>query len=446
MSSTGTRVVPTLTEVLDEHRLGKPAAGLSAVAGQERRTGPEDLVPIRLDWGDAPEEAGAPAEGDVMTPWQVVRSRDVPVTADDVPFIDLSIDVAPVQAPDPHSQALQAFPTWTPDSRDSGAGLRPFTAAALAGEAGSGDADDVLGGLAPLPVLEPMPELVLDLAPLQPSVAEALADVVLHEEFVESVQPLTAFTGALPDLLSRPPLPASPTPATSTPASMSSALPEAPEPSRGEDVALRAGMDRAAPSALLDDGPATDAPAIEWPIEPMAPTSDGVSVQATVQSTVEETVEQTVEAPPPLQNIPPAVAPELQPVAATLAEPLGAPPLVAVSESAAPVHAGTSTPLRPIETPVAVPVAAVDPGTLAVRQAGEHVPGISEERLQAILQEALDRLLRDELPSALVETLIRLSPQLSESLIESLKPSLHLHVMEALSAESLGTPDGRRPA
>ncbi len=89
---------------------------------------------------------------------------------------------------------------------------------------------------------------------------------------------------------------------------------------------------------------------------------------------------------------------------------------------------------------------ALDPGMHAVRQGGEHVPGISEERLQAILQQALDRLLRDELPSALVETLIRLSPQLSESLIESLKPSLHLHVMEALSAESLSSHEGRSKA
>ena len=89
---------------------------------------------------------------------------------------------------------------------------------------------------------------------------------------------------------------------------------------------------------------------------------------------------------------------------------------------------------------------ALDPGTQAVRQGGEHVPGISEERLQAIIQQALDRLLRDELPSALVETLIRLSPQLSESLIESLKPSLHLHVMEALGAEALSSHEGRSKA
>ncbi len=234
MSSTGTRVVPTLTEVLDEQRLAKSPSGLSTEGWQHSRLGDEEIVPISLDWGEdssASDPAHTqPEDGGVMTPWQVVQPRPAAADAGELPFIDLSIAVAPVRPPALHEQVLEVY---------------------------------------------------------------------------------------------------------------------APAPS----------------ASSVDAGPVA---------------------------------------------LPQAQAPGPDPVQAVAS---------AASSSAE-----------------------LDPGTTAVRQGNGHVPGISDERLQAILEQALDRLLRDELPSALVETLIRMSPQLSESLIESLKPSLHLHVMEALSAEAVSPP------
>ncbi len=227
MSSTGTRVVPTLTEILDEQRLAKSSSNLSTEGWLSGRLGDEEIVPISLDWGEAAaaSEPGQAEEGAVMTPWQVVQPR-TGADAAETPFIDLSIDVAPVRPPALHEQVLEVY------------------------------------------------------APL-PSIAAASAAAI-----------------------------------------------KSPEPGVNDDP---------------------------LPLPPEVPPSPAAGV--------------------------------------------------------------------------------LDPGASAVRQGSEHGAGISEERLQAILQQALDRLLRDELPSALVETLIRMSPQLTESLIESLKPSLHLHVMEALSAE-----------
>lgn len=267
MSSTGTRVVPTLTEVLDEQRLAKAPSQSVSEGWHDSRPGDETFVPISLDWGDealAGETAEVMAEeGGVMTPWQVVRPRSAEATQGEAPFIDLSIDVAPVSPPALHQQVLEVY-----------APLPAISAASV----------DALG----------VPEAVAGLA-----CAEAVSD---------------------------------------------------PMPSPSFELA----------------GPPAAAPAV------------------------------------------PAAA-----ATALLVQPDG------------------------LSSPV------LDPGTSAVRQGVAHVPGISEERLQLILQQALDRLLRDELPSALVETLIRLSPQLSESLIESLKPSLHLHVMEALNAEPSPAPEGR---
>ncbi|MDL5033889.1 hypothetical protein QRD43_18415 [Pelomonas sp. APW6] len=371
MSSNGTRVVPTLTEVLDEQRLGRPVGGLNPPGGQDRRPMHDELVPISLDWGDEPAPADDTAghgESDVMTPWQLVRPRDPLAPPDDAPFIDLSIDVAPVQAPDVSTQVLDVYPTLPSSPVLASASLRPLTADGAAVPPDLSTAAGADDPAAPLPPLAPspdLPELVLDLSPLTPLDLEPPAVEQVHEEFVESVQPPGAFTD-LPDIPAF--LRAAP-PAVAEPASL-------PLPERWAEA---------------------EEPEVGVPAEP-----------------------------PPAR-----IATDTAPAVVATPAPDAITP---------PVHVVAAPPAAPTEATLPPPL---DPGTLAVRQTGVHLPGVSEERLQAIIQEALDRLLRDELPSALVETLIRLSPQLSESLIESLKPSLHLHVMEALGAESLGASDGR---
>ena len=380
MSSNGTRVVPTLTEVLDEQRLGRPAGGLNPSGGQDRRPMHDELVPISLDWGDEPAAADdTAAHGDVMTPWQVVRPRDPLAAPDDAPFIDLSIDVAPVQAPDVSTQVLDVYPTLPASPVLASASLRPLSADGapvppdLAVFAGADDPAAPLPPLAPSPDL---PDLVLDLAPLTALDLEPPAVEVLHEEFVESVQPPNAFSDIqdIPAFL------------RVAPQAVGEPVPE-PMPALVPELVPE-------PAAMVEET-AAEVP-VEVPVN--VPTEPAPAFAAVARA--------------------PVVVPEPTPEA-----------------TVPPVHGSTAA-------PDALPPP-LDPGTLAVRQTGAHLPGVSEERLQAIIQEALDRLLRDELPSALVETLIRLSPQLSESLIESLKPSLHLHVMEALGAEALGTPDGR---
>ncbi len=386
MSSNGTRVVPTLTEVLDEQRLGRPAGGLNPSGGPDRRPLHDELVPISLDWGDEPtsaDDAAVHGEGDVMTPWQVVRPRDPLAAPDDAPFIDLSIDVAPVQAPDLQTQVLDVYPTLPSSPALASASLRPLMADGADGtDAGDGAPNlaalsaSVVGHdpAAPLPPLAPspdLPDLVLDLSPLTALDIEPPAVEIVHEEFVESVQPPVAVTD-IPAFL------------------------------------------RVAPPAVAE--PTMPAP-MPVPMPLHVAVSADVSADASSEDSADQPVEEIAEPPPAL-----------------------------VTLAAAPVVTAGSVPTSPAAADGGAHPPPLDPGTLAVRQTGGHLPGVSEERLQAIIQEALDRLLRDELPSALVETLIRLSPQLSESLIESLKPSLHLHVMEALGAESLGTPDGRPQA
>lgn len=319
MNSSGTRVVPTLTEVLDEQRLSKPVSKPGAEAWLDSRRADEDLVPISLDWGDeAPTADPATPVRDAeaaMTPWQIVQPRTPALPGDDAPFIDLSIDVAPVQAPALHAQVLEVF------------ALPPQAAVpASAPEAASAAEPDAPAG-GPL-------------AELPPEVSSE------HDEAV-------AF--------------------------------------------------------------ATPAAAQGLPVLPQAVTG---CAEAAADLAVTGSVA--------------AAAAAYTPVPASVLNMLAA--AGAASMAPAPSFAQPHS----LQSPL-------DPGRDAVRQGGEHVPGISEERLQAIIQQALDRLLRDELPSALVETLIRLSPQLSESLIESLKPSLHLHVLEALSAEPPAPQEGRRP-
>lgn len=338
MSSTGTRVVPTLTEVLDEQRLSKPSSNLSTETWQDSRPGDEELVPISLDWGDEPALVDPADEtttaGDVMTPWHVVQPR-VPELPGDAPFIDLSIDVAPVRPPALHEQVLEVYAPLPVLSDDRGPSL---------------DA----GLLSAVPVGE---------LPVARSSAEAqpvAADAASQEQTMarDELAPWSAEFAASEVSGTAP----SDAPAVQSLAAL---------PALGALGALGGSRDAVAlpaPAAVLSTG-GRDTPRVE-PAEPCE------------------------------------VA--LQPV------------------------------LRPDSPP-----ALLDPGAQAVRQGSEHVPGISEERLQFILQQALDRLLRDELPSALVETLIRMSPQLSESLIESLKPSLHLHVLEALSAEPVTLPEAR---
>lgn len=321
MNSSGTRVVPTLTEVLDEQRLSKPVSSLGTEAWLDSRRADEDLVPISLDWGDeAPAaESAAPihdAEAP-MTPWQVVQPGASALPSDDVPFIDLSIDVAPVQAPALHEQVLEVF------------------------------------------ALPPQ-------AAVPASVPEAAS----------TAEPDAPADG----LLAEPP-------------------PEMPS-----------GHDESAALATAEPAAAQGLPA----------------ASQAVAGGAEAAVEQV------LAGSPVAAAAAYTPVPASVLN------MLAAADAASMAPAPSFAPPHSLQPPL-------DPGRDAVRQGGEHVPGISEERLQAIIQQALDRLLRDELPSALVETLIRMSPQLSESLIESLKPSLHLHVLEALSAEPLAPQEGRRP-
>lgn len=358
MSSTGTRVVPTLTEVLDEQRLSKPVSNLSTEAWPSGRRGDEELVPISLDWGDEPaaiEAAGHHADaGGVMTPWQVVQPRSASALPDDTPFIDLSIDVAPVQAP-----ALDAQ--------------------------------------------------VLDVFALPPSLAS---------ETVGSADPAWPAT----ELEAAPPWAAEP--GLSVPHALAALLQPVGDDGVADEAAASASRATVAPTALA--GEALEASAL-GAMEPV----------------------------PPAPEFAPAPAPAVEPaqeavLPSSTAVPVEVPASV-LNMLAAAGAAAAMAPTTPVPTSAGLPGTpatsqALDPGMHAVRQSGEHVPGISEERLQAILQQALDRLLRDELPSALVETLIRLSPQLSESLIESLKPSLHLHVMEALSAESLSSHEGRSKA
>ena len=351
MSSTGTRVVPTLTEVLDEQRLAKPASNLSTEAWQASRRGDEELVPISLDWGDEPaatEAAGQHADaGSVMTPWQVVQPRSGHTLPDDTPFIDLSIDVAPVQAPALDEQMLDVFALTPPlASEPVGKADRAWPAAEL--EVPPPSAADV--GV-------PSPQAP---AALQPAGDREVAD-----------------------------------PAAFAPTGLTA-------------KALEAG-------ALAAVEPVVPAP---------APAVEAARELAALPSPAAVPVEVPVEVPAAVLNV--------------LAAAGAAAAMVPLPSGPAPMNTGLSG--APATSP------ALDPGMHAVRQGGEHVPGISEERLQAVIQQALDRLLRDELPSALVETLIRLSPQLSESLIESLKPSLHLHVMEALSAETLSPHEGRSKA
>ncbi len=357
MSSTGTRVVPTLTEVLDEQRLSKPVSNLSTEAWPSGRRGDEELVPISLDWGDEPaaiEAAGHHADaGGVMTPWQVVQPRSGSVLPDDTPFIDLSIDVAPVQPPALDAQVLDVF------------ALPPSLAAEPVGNA---DPAWPAAELEATPPWAAEPGLSVPLAPaalLQPVGDDGVAE-----------------------------------------------------------AAASASRATVAPTALA--GEALEASAL-GAVEPVPPSPEFAPAPAPAVEPVQEA------ALPPSTAVPVEV------------------PASVLNMLAAAGAAAAMAPTPPLPTSAGLPVApatsqALDPGMHAVRQGGEHVPGISEERLQAILQQALDRLLRDELPSALVETLIRLSPQLSESLIESLKPSLHLHVMEALSAESLSSHEGRSKA
>jgi hypothetical protein len=328
MNSSGTRVVPTLTEVLDEQRLSRPASNLGTEPWLDSRLADEDLVPISLDWGDEPAAAEATAAGPgaeaLITPWQIVEPAAAALPGDDASFIDLSIDVAPVRAPALDAQVLEVF-------------ARPPQAAEL---------------------------------PAMPDTAQGASDEASAD--VPAV-PLPEWT-----------------PGAAAPVERASVLP-ASEPGL---PAL----------AQLPEPAATEALA--------PPLPDMVDMAA--------------------------AAAAIQPA------PVHAPVPAAVLNMLAAADAASMAPAVPASLHL-TPAAPLDPGRDAVRQGGEHVPGLSEERLQAIIQQALDRLLRDELPSALVETLIRLSPQLSESLIESLKPSLHLHVLEALSAEPLAPQEGRRP-
>ncbi|MBB2485532.1 hypothetical protein H5407_09875 [Mitsuaria sp. WAJ17] len=356
MSSTGTRVVPTLTEVLDEQRLSKPASNLSTEAWPSSRRGDEELVPISLDWGDetaTPEATGPAADaGGVMTPWQVVQPRAASGFTDDAPFIDLSIDVAPVQAPALHDQMLDVF------------ALPPASASDM---------------------------------PPSAAIAWPSADLEM---------PLPAADG--------------PGPAVDAYAAALHAAEVMGEPALAQ-----------LPPALTETGPA-----------PLTDTAGDLVVEAVAPAPAGDTAVPVAEAAAASAGMPAAVPVEM-PVAAPAEVPAAVLNILAAAGAAAAL-APSSMARAHHGTQASSP--ALDPGMHAVRQGGEHVPGISEERLQAILQQALDRLLRDELPSALVETLIRLSPQLSESLIESLKPSLHLHVMEALSAEALSSHEGRPKA
>ena len=355
MSSTGTRVVPTLTEVLDEQRLSKPVSNLSTEAWPSGRRGDEELVPISLDWGDEPaaiEAAGHHADaGGVMTPWQVVQPRSASALPDDTPFIDLSIDVAPVQAPALDAQMLDVF------------ALPPSLAAEPVGSADPA-----------------WPATELEEAP--PWAAE---------------------------------------PGLSVPQALAALLQPVGDDGVAE-AAASASRATVVPTALAGEALAASALSAMEPVPPAPEFAPAPAVEPAQEAALPPSTAVPVEVPASVLNM-----------------------LAAAGAAAA------MAPTPPLPTSAVLPGApatsqALDPGMHAVRQGGEHVPGISEERLQAILQQALDRLLRDELPSALVETLIRLSPQLSESLIESLKPSLHLHVMEALSAESLSSYEGRSKA
>lgn len=341
MNSSGTRVVPTLTEVLDEQRLSKPASNLGTEAWLDSRRADEEIVPISLDWGDgtpATEAAAPTQETDaLMTPWQVVEPAVPALPSDDAPFIDLSIDVAPVRAPALHEQVLEVF--------------------ALPPQASVPDS-----------VPAPVPDATLLAAP------EASADADAAGEPAEA---------------------------------------------------------QAAQSIEWPPGPVTGA---GWPaVEPAPELGLSLLPQPQADSPIEGMPSAETAVDLPVADAVTAAAAAYAPVPAAVLN------MLAAANAAAAMAPATSAPTTQR------PLASLDPGRDAVRQGGELVPGLSEERLQAIIQQALDRLLRDELPSALVETLIRLSPQLSESLIESLKPSLHLHVLEALSAESLAPQEGRRP-
>lgn len=459
MSPTGTRVVPTLTEVLDEQRLGRSATGLSTEAWPGQRASQEDLVPISLDWGDEPSAPASEAAepGDVMTPWQVVPPRDPAASLGDVHFIDLSIDVAPVQPPPLHAQVLDVYAQpsesldslpavldgfatpETPPAADAGAPDAPFR---------FGDAEAEAASLKPLSLDD------LARAYPQHTVAAALQSL----RAFDSTLPLLAETGSdlALDLSAEAPL---------------SAAPEAISMQQG---AVAPDAEEGLPALLAVAQPDLDrllqSPAQRAVSTPAAVIADELVHRPTPVANAEPidaAVEESVGAPPEEPSEPPFEPPfedtveefekafgnacddgaegSVEPSPGMAARVLSG-PVVREAPQVLPDPPGghaVATPQAAASAPGVVIPSPVDPGTLAVRQGHGAAHGVSEERLQAIVDKALDRLLRDELPSALVETLIRLSPQLSESLIESLKPSLHLHVMEALAREPLGAAEPR---
>lgn len=449
MSPTGTRVVPTLTEVLDEQRLGRSATGLSTEAWPGQRASQDDLVPISLDWGDEPASlAGAtPEPGDVMTPWQVVPPRDPSASLGDAHFIDLSIDVAPVQPPPLHAQVLDVYATPS-ENLDALPAVLEGTArreTAPAGDVGApeapfrfGDAEAEAASLKPLSLddlARAYPQHAVAAAvenlrafdPSLPLLAEAGPDLALD---LSGDLPLVAPSGADPQAFAKPEASAAADVGEGLPALVTVEQPE---------------LDRLAQNPM-PTAPIEDAPAPVLSVATSAERDEGMLEEA-----FEDTVESFGEAldgsfdealDPTLGEKPEDFFEAKSPASTATTEPVSL-----TAELTAPARSdAAASALAPLESPQA-PVAAiappVDPGTLAVRQGSAQGHGVSEERLQAIIDKALDRLLRDELPSALVETLIRLSPQLSESLIESLKPSLHLHVVEALAKEARIAPESR---
>lgn len=68
-------------------------------------------------------------------------------------------------------------------------------------------------------------------------------------------------------------------------------------------------------------------------------------------------------------------------------------------------------------------------------------PILPDAVLRDALEVALENLLREELPSALMEVLIRMGPEISEALHEALKPSAARLLAEALAERASQSQD-----